>query len=137
MLPKDSPKREPGHTVTTMLRRLLAMLVIATGVAVFTPAVADARAPDRRPCVSLREYERTNIPLRRRQLEKRWEVTGLGVTLTEHSNLWETAVAYRACGYTMEDGYVQIWYDNRVHHWQAMMYSVATGVEPHGHVRTR
>lgn len=97
---------------------MLAATAVATslGLAVAPTAHAANQAArghhtDQRPCVSLREFRGTPPGVSRREMEKRWDMQGLGVRITANVSPDEMgtreAYQYKACGFSMDE--VQIY----------------------------
>jgi hypothetical protein len=98
------------------MKKLIIALSMVVGMLWST--TTPAQAEDRRPCVSVQEFRNTtdvSKPFKptsapapsRRELERRWEVVGLGEMIDDHpplsrgQELW----SYPVCGYA----YKQIW----------------------------
>lgn len=68
----------------------------------------DRQAQDHRPCVSLREYDNMNFTWKRHRLHRHFETRGTLVA----PGLWP-GYDYKACGYSMSEAWVTIYYDVR------------------------
>lgn len=96
--------------MTYRIRTLAALAgTLLSLVAISGPANAEDPNEDHRPCVTTREYRGAfQHDLNRRQLERRWDVRGLGTDLGESSvfGIKVEIIAYPRCDFPME----QAWY---------------------------
>lgn len=94
------------------------MAAVATAFPLLAVPSAEAKAPDQRPCVSLREYRgvdqapRTEVNNRKR-LEARWDVAGTGRRAPAYSGKHYFAWKYKACGYSRKEARVMVTYGPR------------------------
>lgn len=110
-------------------KALTAFLGAAYLLSLTLPANAAPGSKDSRPCVSFAEYVGWVDPYhKKRALEMRWEVRGLGIR--EPDDLDRTThgflVTYPACGYSLDEAWVVIEYDN-ARNWWAMNRHVEPG----------
>lgn len=95
------------------MRMILILISAVSAIAVGGFVPAEAKAPDQRPCVSLREYRGGggNVDtddITRRHLEARWEVRGERAPEFTDENI--LGVTYRACGYGKREAGVLVLY---------------------------
>lgn len=86
---------------------IVASAVLAASLAA-GPTFTPHQPVDHRPCVSTREFNGYTTEQPKRDLEARWEVTGLG-RQTEVPGYGRTTV-YRRCGYPMRKAWYGVQY---------------------------
>lgn len=105
-------------------------------------AAPASNAEDQRPCVSREEYRaapalhiamRGTSALDRRQLEKFWDVEGLGVIDPDLTDARSTFWMYPACGYSFDEAQIWVITTGRNGAADVMSRYVARGATLHGH----
>ena len=94
-----------------MSHRIRTLAAVAATLSASLLVAAPAHAEDQRPCVSRTEYRGTQFDQTRRELEARWEVTGMGVPsetawVTLPNGVSYPIIEYPACGYSRAEAYV-------------------------------
>jgi hypothetical protein len=137
------------------MRRTIAGLLAAVTLGGLTVAVASpASAEDRRPCVSVGEFYDTPFSTTQRRLEARWEVAHKGIPgaksngididvyipsvpgasgMAHARNPHLEAFTYRACGYSINETWVVVYYRKTTHQLQVMVRLSEPDPTLHGH----
>lgn len=127
-----------------MNRTTTILLTATTSILLATPAHAGhgatpshQRHNDKRPCVSLREFNQGGNQkiLTRDEREAVWEVTGLGTvdpTVRTDGPLY--GLIYPACGFGQHEAWVAVAYFKRNDHELLLERGIAEGATLHGHL---
>lgn len=107
--------------MTYRIRILATLAATLSATLLASPATATPGDPeaDTQPCVSQREWHGLYEQVRP-ELEKRWEVEGLGIDVILPFGLVSELTVYPRCGYSMDTAWYGITYKQRGKNWWAV-----------------